>query len=112
KPDSAAKRIWQQMTAEQQQTVAALTAQANPSAAQVSQLLASLNHVAGQPALHETAELQALSGPDAATIRAIRQSLAERFDAEQSRRLNKLLIASLFPGELHKARVNLLSVFT
>ena len=38
--------------------------------------------------------------------------LTKKFDAETSRRLNKLLIARIFPDSLKRARVNLLTLFT
>jgi sec-independent protein translocase protein TatC len=83
-----------------------------PTVQQSAQLIAALNLVAGDRRLHDFKEFQGLAGPDSAVTQAIRKSLAEHFDPEQSRRLNKLLISSLFPGDLKKARINLLSVFT
>jgi sec-independent protein translocase protein TatC len=78
---------------------------------QASQVIAALNWLAGQRELHDSAEFKGLTGPDASVTQGIRKSIAEHFDAEQSRRLNKLLISSLFPDELKKARINLLSTF-
>jgi len=89
-----------------------LPASEQPTAKQVSQLIAALNIVAGDQRLHDFKEFQDLPGPDSAVTQSIRKSLADQFDSEQSRRLNKLLISSLFPNDLKKARVNLLSVFT
>jgi sec-independent protein translocase protein TatC len=97
---------------QRQQALAAATASTPLSSEQVAQVLAALNTVAGNRKLHESAEFADLNGSDAAAVADIRKSLVAKFDAEQSRRLNKLLISSLFPGELRRARINLLSVFT
>jgi len=78
---------------------------------QASQVIAALNWLAGQRELHDSVEFKGLTDPDATLTQGIRKSIAEHFDVEQSRRLNKLLISSLFPGELRKARINLLSMF-
>jgi sec-independent protein translocase protein TatC len=100
---------------------------------QTSQLVAALNAVAGDPQLHAAPELARLTGPDGDasaaaqssmawvtswlvspaisredTVAQLREELADGPDAEKSRRLNKLLIARVFPESLHKARVNLL----
>ncbi|MEX2174216.1 MAG: twin-arginine translocase subunit TatC [Pirellulaceae bacterium] len=110
---SREKQLWNLLEPNQQQTVSGLaTAQAELSRAQVAQLLTILNDVAGQRGWHESAELTTEAGPDAATALAIRTALAKKFDPEQSRRLNKLLIADMFPGSLKPARVNLLQLFT
>jgi sec-independent protein translocase protein TatC len=101
-------------------------------AEQTAELVAALNDVAGQPAIYESPEFSSVVGPDASatttwvnklmewfgkpaplatdTVGKLRKELADTPDPEKTRRLNKLLIASAFPGEFHKARFNLLSV--
>jgi len=83
-----------------------------PAVQEAAQLIAALNVVAGDRRLHDSPEFHDLAGPDPTVTQAIRKSLAEHFDPEQSRRLNKLLISSVFPSDLKTARINLLSVFT
>lgn len=83
-----------------------------PTASEAAQVLAALNSLAGNRELHESPQFARLSGPDAALVKELRKSLAERFDPETSRRLNKLLISSVFPDELKTARLNLMSIFT
>src|SRR5262245_1634639 len=78
---------------------------------QAAQVIAALNWLAGKRELHDSEEFKGLTGPDATVTQSIRKSIAEHFDAEQSRRLNKLLISSVFPDDLKKARINLLSTF-
>ena len=85
---------------------------ASPTQEQAAEVLNELNRAAAKPDLHDSPEFKSLPGPDPDLIADIRKSLANNFDAEQSRRLNKLLISSLFPLELKTARINLLSAFT
>jgi len=109
---SAPRRVWQLLSPDQQQAIASLASATQPlTFPQVAQLLAAVNQAAGKRELHESPEFEKLSGSDAATTTEIRKALAEGFDPVQSRRLNKLLIASVFPQELKKARVNLLPAF-
>jgi sec-independent protein translocase protein TatC len=97
-------------------------------------LLAVLNSLADKRELHESEAFAGIRGPDTEftatwvtrlweflgyspdegtdTVADLRKKLAERFDPEQSRRLNKLLIAKVFPGSLRAARQNLLSLFS
>jgi sec-independent protein translocase protein TatC len=128
-------RIWQLLDDNQRATIERLAkAGDNPSPEEMRGLLEALNGVAEKRALHESAELANVAGPDADfaatwsmrilnrlgwkqakaadTVAAIRQQLETHFDAEQSRRLNKLLLAGVFPDSLRKARLNLLSLFT
>jgi len=92
-----------------------------------------LNSLAGKRELHESPEFAKLRGFDADltqtlfdkvwqffgyetaatsdTVGQIRTALVENFDPEQSRRLNKLLLARVYSGDLKKARVNVLPLF-
>jgi sec-independent protein translocase protein TatC len=83
-----------------------------PTAAEAAQVIAGLNALAGMPQLHESKEFGPLAGPDPDLTKELRASLARHADAETTQRLNKLLISSVFPGELRTARLNLLSLFT
>jgi sec-independent protein translocase protein TatC len=139
---SPTQTIWQQLASEQQNQLKTLAQVETPlSTEQTGQLLAMLNTVAAQPALHEAPELAHFTGPDndaaaAAqssiewatqwvtslffgqsvakkdTIAALRAELAKKPNAETSRRLNKLLIARAFPEALRKARVSLVAFHT
>lgn len=131
--DSPQRRVWDLLTAEQRQTIEALAkAEGAFSTEQVAQLTGVLNGVAGKRELHESPEFADIKGPDADptaswqskllalvgfpsgsgtdTVATLRTRLAEKFDADTSRRLNKLLIARVFPDSLRKARLNLLEL--
>ncbi len=136
KSASPAKAIWQLLTSEQKKQFEALAKSDAPlTRQQTGQVLAALNTAAGQPELHAAPELANLTGPDADPALAARSSmawvtsffgggiltkedsvaklraeLAIAKSAEKSRRLNKLLIARVFPESLRKARVNLLVI--
>jgi sec-independent protein translocase protein TatC len=136
----AAQRAWETLTAKERDQVTALAESKTPlDRAQTAQLIGVLNALAGRRELHEATELAGIRGPDedqslaaqsstswiqtlasslwgAAsghedTVAALRKELAEKHDPQKSRRLNKLLIARIFPDSLHKARVNLLTLF-
>jgi len=123
------------ITPEQRQTIEALSkATGDLTKEQQAALLRVLNALAGQRALHESPPFANLTGFDtdladtlatnlarlvgrkpserSDTIGQIRQQLVRQFDPQQSRRLNKLLLARTFPGELRKARVNTVPIFT
>jgi sec-independent protein translocase protein TatC len=134
---SPAKAIWQLLTQDEQKTIESFAkADRALTPGEESQLLAALNSVAAQPELHESPELAGISGPDSDTsaaasssitwitsllgvksvakedtIAKLREELAKP-DAEKSRRLNKLLIARVFPESLRKARVSLLVLYS
>jgi sec-independent protein translocase protein TatC len=133
--DSSYSRCWQLLSEADRQVVQSV-ANASDSlpSEQQAQVLRVLNGLAGQRALHESAEFANLTGFDTDlvssfatslarlfgrkpaeqtdTIGQIRKQLESRFDPEQSRRLNKLLLARVFPEELRKARVNAVPLFT
>jgi sec-independent protein translocase protein TatC len=128
-------KCWQLLDEQQRQTVQTIaestTAVANN---EISKVLQLLNALAGNRLLHESKELATLTGRDANvattltnqmrgifsskvaqttdTIAQIREQLGKHFDAGQSRRLNKLLLAQVFPESLKTARVNVMQVFS
>lgn len=135
RPKSAPGKLWELLSEADQQRIERLAKQAEPlTEAQELELVQALNLLADQRDLHESDPFTNISGPDADftstwltrfrallgypatkgsdTVAQIRLELAEKFDAEQSRRLNKLLIARVFPDSLRKARLNLLSLFS
>jgi sec-independent protein translocase protein TatC len=132
--DTPRGRCWQLLTEEQRQAVESLSRASVPlTKEQRTAVLQVLNSLAGQRALHEWPEFAAITGVDADlaqtfavrvaqllgkeppktsdTVGSIRAQLAEKFDPQQSRRLNKLLLARVFPSALRTARVNVLPVF-
>jgi sec-independent protein translocase protein TatC len=138
---SAGYRVWQLLTPPERQRIESLAAHTSPlTREETSELLVILNDLASRRELHQSPELASLTGPDADaslaahsviislqntfnglvgsaggsadTVQTLRKSLANRFDPDQSRRLNKLLIARVFPDSLRKARVNLLTLYT
>ena len=50
--------------------------------------------------------------PKTDTAALLRSELKQEFDPEKSRRLNKLLLARVFPDSLRRGRVNAIQVFT
>jgi sec-independent protein translocase protein TatC len=133
RPNTARGQISQFLTAGQRETVERLaTAGESSTPEDIHDVLEVLNAVAGQRKLHDSPEFKKVAGPDASvtagwqtkmlaligrpppaaadTVAVLRGELAERFDAEKSRRLNKLLIAAVFPESLKKARLNLMSL--
>jgi len=137
----AAQRVWETLTAKEREQITALSESKLPlDGKQTSQLLAVLNSLASRRELHEAPELTGIRGPDedqslaaqsstswiqtlvgslwgAAqgkddTVAALRKELAEKRDPQTTSRLNKLLLARVFPDSLRKARVNLLTLYT
>ncbi len=133
---TAEHRVWQLLSPEQRRRIDDLSSRRGRplTADETSRLVAVLNDMAAKPELHDAAELKSLSGPDADptssftsrlawifgwqaasagdTVAELRKELAERPSAETTRRLNKLLLARVFPDALHKARLNLLSIYS
>jgi sec-independent protein translocase protein TatC len=133
--ESPQRRMWELLTPEDRKVVEGLAAvESELSFEQTAQLAGVLNRLAGKRELHEAPELANITGPDADptanwqsqvlaffgypmggkadTVAALRKELVKKFDAEKSRRLNKLLIARVFPDSLRKARLNLLALRT
>jgi sec-independent protein translocase protein TatC len=127
--------MWQLLSSGQRETIQRLAKAADdPSPDEMKQVLEILNEMAGERQLHESAEFARVTGPDATitatwmtdfwtflgrpqskatdTVAVLRDELAKQFDAEKSRRLNKLLIASVFPNALRKARLNLMPLLS
>jgi sec-independent protein translocase protein TatC len=133
--DTARGKCWQLLDQEQRQAIQAI-GESSPEfkSEEVGKVLQVLNALAGDRSLHESKELSSLAGRDTNVAAAvtgqvtrlfsskaaqtsdmvaqIRDDLAKQFDAGKSRRLNKLLLARVFPDALHTARINALQVFT
>lgn len=132
---TARGRMWQLLNGQQQQAMERLAGvSGDPSPDDLKQILEVLNDLASKRELHESPELTAVIGPDADitatwatkiwaifgrkppiatdTVAALRHQLKEQHDADQSRRLNRLLIASVFPNSMRKARLNLISLLS
>jgi sec-independent protein translocase protein TatC len=128
---TAAGRIWQFLDDDQRKLVSDMAQSGlDLTVDQTAQLLAILNDVASKRELHDSPEFAAISGPDADfastwltklwgklgyrepsqtdTAAVLRKEISEQFDSEKSRRLNKLLLARVFPDCLRKARLNLI----
>jgi sec-independent protein translocase protein TatC len=134
RPQTPRGQLWQMMNDRQRKTVEQLSAESEVPPEQFHEVLAILNDLAGKREVHESGQFADVAGPDATvtatsmtklwtylgrpapeandTVAVLRRQLQEKFDAEKSRRLNKLLIAAVFPAALHKARLNLMSLFT
>jgi sec-independent protein translocase protein TatC len=129
--NTATARVWSFLDEDQRQFVKEMVEGGRDlTADQTSQLLIILNNVASKRELHDSSEFADLSGPDADftntwltklwakfgytqppktdTVADLRAQLTKQFDTENSRRLNKLLLARVFPDSLHKARLTLI----
>jgi len=133
-PETPRGRAWQLLAGEQQHAIESIAGSTGPlTKVEQTAILQALNALAGQRELHESPEFAGLTGTDAGltqtfavrvaqlfgqkppattdTVGQIRTQLAKEFDPEQSRRLNKLLLARVFPSALRTARVNVLPMF-
>lgn len=109
KEATSAQRVWKLLSEDQKKQVRALSAHAGDmDAPRVHRLMAVLNSVAGKRELHESAEFQPLPGQDETTTKPLRDGLKAKFDPEQSRRLNKLLLAAQFPSVLEPPHVDMI----
>lgn len=123
-----AKRVWTLLSEEQRKQVRALAMRTEEAGSpEVNRLVSILNSVGGKRELHESAEFQPKAVGEEAepskapwwmfrsqgdlddqTPKKIRESLKAMFDPEQSRRLNKLLLATHFPAVFEAPRVSLI----
>jgi sec-independent protein translocase protein TatC len=102
--DSAAHAIWQLLSHEQRELFNHVAAKA-PSDAERGQVLAALNDVIDDPKLRATAPFDKFAGASASTTAWLRETLHKKFDADESRRLNKLLVSDAFTDVLRPARL-------
>ncbi|HZL87769.1 MAG TPA: twin-arginine translocase subunit TatC [Pirellulaceae bacterium] len=109
---SPASRIWALLSEANRQTINNLVS-ASPTLtdSQRRQLVALLNDLAGKPELHDSPEFKPLAGVDETTTKEIRSTLAQQFDAEQSRRLNRMLLAGLFPESIRVPQAGRLALY-
>lgn len=76
------------------------------------QLVEVMNKLIANPKLAESKPFASLTGVHAETVEKLRKSLSEEANPEQNRRLNKLLVAGLFPGQIRAPRLNLIALPT
>jgi sec-independent protein translocase protein TatC len=109
---SPTSRIWALLSDVQRSTIGKLAGKTEPpSIEDRRQLLAILNDLAGKRELHDSPEFKPLLGVEKATTDEIRASLASRFDEEQSRRLNRMLLAGLFPQSIRIPQAGRLTIY-
>lgn len=130
---SAQSRVWKLLTPEQREAAKKLSTASDPlTRQQTAQALGLLNDLLAKRELHDSAEFAAVQGPDSDptsslqsklgwlfgiqgtkatdTVVELRAKVKDKTDPEATRRLNKLLLARVFPDALHKARLNLLTL--
>ncbi|MCE9525025.1 MAG: twin-arginine translocase subunit TatC [Planctomycetales bacterium] len=106
KEATPAKRIWMLLSEDQKKQVRILSEQTGEvDSAGVNRILAILNSLTSKRELHDSAEFLELTGQDAVTTTSIREGLKAKFDREQSRRLNKMLLAAQFPSAIEPPHV-------
>lgn len=112
---SIANAMWQLLSPEQRQLFDGVAEKPQASASQEQQVVAALNDVINEPKLHDTQafqSFQAAYGKDElkSTLEDVRESLKEKPNADQSRRLNKLIVAESFPGEIRVPQLQTVDV--
>ena len=109
---SPESRIWGLLSSAHRTTVGKLAAKSEPfSPDDRRELLAILNDLAGKRELHDSPEFRSLKGVDEPTTKKIRETLAKGFDPEQSRRLNRMLLAGLYPQSIRVPQAGRLSIY-
>jgi sec-independent protein translocase protein TatC len=109
---SPTSRIWSLLADSQRKTIAELAEKNESYSSDDRQrLLLVLNDLAGNRQLHESPEFSALPGVDEETTKGIRTQLAKKFDAEQSRRLNRMLLAGLFPQSIRPPEASRMAIY-
>lgn len=109
---SPVSRIWSLLSESQRKTIAAMAKQEQGFTEQDRiDLLRLLNDLAAKRQLHDSPEFASLKGVDEATTKNIREQLAKEFDSDQSRRLNRMLLAGLFPQSLRPPEANRMSIY-
>lgn len=129
---SPGKRVRQLLTANQWDVVTRLADASSVTDADREELLAMLNGLVSEPALHNSAEFAELAAAPSVsvswfkpwtwfrdqeldearnkTLQNMRDRLRDQFDPELSRRLNKLLLAEAFPTSIRRPRKNLVEI--
>ncbi len=112
-PGPPGQRMWELMTDQQRQLVERLADEETVSDEDQTAVVALLNALIEMPELHQAEEFQDVTLIDSETENAVeqlREQLAEAFDADQSRRLNKLLVSSAFSEVILPPRVLLVDI--
>jgi len=122
--DSPGKAIWANLSGEEQAQIAALADLGAADENQRGELVAVLNRLIEKPALHESQQFDDFHDWDAfgsnvardsniaEAAGRIRQQLAESFDADQSRRLNRFVVASVYEKQIRRPRLRLMEIKT
>ncbi|MBW3599290.1 MAG: twin-arginine translocase subunit TatC, partial [Planctomycetes bacterium] len=111
---TAAGRLWQMLSAEQQRQVEAVAEADDIGAAEAKAMALILNDLARRPAMHQAPELRQVRGIDDYMQIALtdlrEQSNAGQLDGDDSRRWNRLLLTAVFPEYVKKPRVALVDL--
>lgn len=106
--------LWKQLSPEQQKSVQQIAKKSSATKSDREELLGVLNVLADNPKVHESKAfkdvLNSFSSARRKTLDRIRDDVAKANNADESRRLNKLLIAGAFPKFLNTPRVPLVKV--
>lgn len=115
--DSATAVLWKALPEEPQATIRRLASESDIGEPERREALAALNDLVEQPGLHEGPSFATLvkSVDDDRTrssIQAIQSKLEQHADETESRRLNRLLVASVFSDFMRAPRYNLVELVT
>jgi sec-independent protein translocase protein TatC len=103
--ESAGATMWKMLSTEQREFFTRLAQKKSATEAERKGVLAALNDLIDDPKLHKTAPFDELEGASELTTEWLRTSLEKDFDADQSRRLNKLLVADSFTEVIRPTQI-------
>ncbi len=113
-PESPAGVLWKRLSNEQQQTLTELAKKEQPAADDARTVAGVLNELVNQPDMHEAPELQTVESGDKYMDNALAELRMQTESGELSdanaRRLNRLLLAAVFPDYLARPRVRLVDL--
>lgn len=109
---SPGSAMWRLMSSDQQALVDDLAGKQSFNRKQRQQVVDLLNLLADNRKLHASAEFKSEKGADETTVEALRKSLEKKFNADDSRRLNKMLITGAFPKTLRPPQLMVVDLRT
>lgn len=112
--ESPVGRLWSMLSPEQQRRIEGWAEEDAPDHADSRAMAAILNNLASRRAMHQAPELREVPGADDNMQLALNelreQSAAAGFSADDSRRLNRILLTAVFPEYVKKPRVALVDM--
>jgi sec-independent protein translocase protein TatC len=105
-PGSHAQAVWQLLSEEQRELFERVAKKKTSTNAERTQVIAALNDLIDNPKLRDAKAFKDYNGASSVTTTAwLRTTLDTKFDEDESRRLNKLLVADAFAKEFRPPRI-------